>query len=319
MSGAGVETRFDHVIDIYACDVGLFDRVSQYLADALAHGGAALVVATGDHLARLAASLDRLPLVELRESGRLIELDAADTLSSISIADQPDRGAFQRVLAPLIAGLGARGRPVHVYGEMVALLWASGLVMGAVDLETFWNELGSTQPFSLYCSYPGNVAGSAEHAGSLAFVCGLHSETRGIGSGLSTTNGWTNHTLRAFDATTQAPGDARRFVRETLEHWGTDAGEIERGDAELVVTELVTNAVRHARSPHRVELSTGNAGLRIVVVDNDPTLPFATAIPADHPSGRGLAIIAAVSDRWGYQRTDIGKAVWAELRLGAVS
>lgn len=309
MHGTGTEAHFEHVVDIYACDADLVERVSQYLAEALENGGAALVVATEEHLAGLAASLRALPLAELRSSGRLIELDAAGTLARLSIAGQPERDAFQRVIAPLISELAAHGRPVRVYGEMVALLWASGLVGCALDLEMFWNELGSMQPFSLYCSYPSNGAGD------LSVVCGLHTETRGLGTGLSATDRWGDHTLRTFDATPDAPGDARRFVRETVERWGRAAGETELGDAELVVTELVTNAVRHAKSRHRVELSTGHSGIRIVVEDGDPTLPFAAAGAQDRPGGRGLAIIEAVCERWGYQRTDIGKAVWAELRL----
>lgn len=319
MRGAGTTAHFDHVVDVYACDGGLVERVSQYIAEALAGGGAALVVATAEHRARLAVALESVPISELRRSGRLIELDAAETLASISVAGQPDRDAFHTMLAPVIAELAAHGGPVHVYGEMVALLWASGLVGCAVDLEMLWNELGARQPFSLYCSYPSDEVRDGEHVGNLAAVCGLHSETRGLGTGLTTADGWRDHTLRSFDATLEAPGAARRFVRETLERWGRGASETELGDAELVVAELVSNAVRHARSRHRVELSSGDSGLRIVVEDGDPTLPFAANTSADRPNGRGLTIIAAVCDRWGYQRTDVGKAVWAELGLGTAS
>lgn len=319
MTGSGAPTRFEHVIDIYASDAALLDRVSQFLADALTTGGAALVVATAEHRRDLASALQELPLADLRAAGRLIELDASETLASFSPAGDPDPIGFRRSLEPLVSGLASHGGKVHVYGEMVALLWERGRIAGVVELETCWNELGASVPFSLYCSYPSAVTGDTEHAESLELVCGLHTEARGLDTALASTQDWGNHTRRTFDATVRAPGEARRFVRETLARWGSHADETQLGDVELVITELVTNAVCHARSPHRVELSNRAAGLRIVVEDNDPTLPFAAAQPENYPRGRGLAIVAAVCERWGYEQTHLGKVVWAELRLGTVS
>ena len=310
MGGSAADLRFDHIVDIYAREADLIVRVSGYLSEALERGGSALVVATEAHRSELASAFHSrgLPVSELRDSGTLVELDAASTLARISVGGEPDRSAFLAVLRSRILEL---SRPVHVYGEMVALLWQAGLITSTLELERYWNELGSTVPFSLYCSYPIDIASDRECAEQIAAVCGLHSETRGEAS--PSTHGWTSRVEHTFDPTIDAPRRARRLVRDTLETFSEDEGEL--GDAELVVTELVTNAIRHARSAHRVEISARRARVRIVVEDADRTLPFAVTVPHDHPSGRGLAIVAALSDTWGYQRTDQGKVVWAELRL----
>ena len=73
------------------------------------------------------------------------------------------------------------------------------------------------------------------------------------------------HASVALPAATTAPGDARRFTVETLRRWGAD-GVLD--EAELIVSELVTNALRHASSPSRVVLSATDSCLRIEVADD---------------------------------------------------
>ena len=69
----------------------------------------------------------------------------------------------------------ASGRRVRAYGEMVALLWDAGDVLGAIELETLWHELGRELSFSLFCSYPASSVSGPEHAQALHQVCHLHS------------------------------------------------------------------------------------------------------------------------------------------------
>ena len=88
--------------------------------------------------------------------------------------------------------------------------------------------------------------------------------------------------------------------------------------AELVVSELVTNAVQHGRGPlaFRVAWFAVRARLRLTVWDDGPGLaPLRPSRPADDaPSGRGLLIVAAVAADWGqYPMPGSGKALWAEL------
>lgn len=84
----------------------------------------------------------------------------------------------------------------------------------------------------------------------------------------------------------------------------------------LVVTELVTNAVLHAKAPIELVIEQNGRGVRVSVVDCDPHLPTP---PTPRPAtaeltfGRGLAVVEAVAARWGATPHGEGKEVWAEL------
>lgn len=105
---------------------------------------------------------------------------------------------------------------------------------------------------------------------------------------------------------------ARRLVADQLGEW--DLEEV-AGTVELLVSEVVTNAVRHAHS-HQVELRLVRAEtLRCEVVDDDHTLPMLLhADPLDE-SGRGLRVVSRLAREWGTSRTGGGKTVWFEVPL----
>jgi serine/threonine-protein kinase RsbW len=85
--------------------------------------------------------------------------------------------------------------------------------------------------------------------------------------------------------------------------------------AVLLVSELVTNAVRHARDTHAIalDLEIGNTWLRIEVADADPQWPHRRIPGSLDESGFGLVLVDALADKWGVRDTATGKAVWAEL------
>lgn len=103
---------------------------------------------------------------------------------------------------------------------------------------------------------------------------------------------------------------ARNFVRAAVEASGRDSD-----DAALVVSELVTNAVRHGRSPFTVSVTCDDSGTVIEVVDQNPRLPELAPAGAASQSGNGLHIVDVLARRWGvwYHPGD-GKTVWAELK-----
>ncbi|GAA2087281.1 ATP-binding protein [Actinomadura alba] len=113
-------------------------------------------------------------------------------------------------------------------------------------------------------------------------------------------------TLRA--AATAVPA-ARAYVRVTLETWGVHGLA---DNAETVVSELVTNAVRHARDTVTLTCSRPAAGRFVLEVwDPSADLPeMGVAGPLD-VHGRGLVIVAALADEWGAHHVDDGKVVWA--------
>lgn len=84
-------------------------------------------------------------------------------------------------------------------------------------------------------------------------------------------------------------------------------------DAELIVSELVTNALRAGAEQIRVDLSLTYGTLRICVSDDATGLPEVQRPAPDAESGRGLVLVGAVADDWGVERLPEGKQVWAEL------
>lgn len=103
---------------------------------------------------------------------------------------------------------------------------------------------------------------------------------------------------------------ARRFVRWSLAGESYDLV----ADAELIVTELVTNASLHGKPPIAVRLiQTGNC-VRLEVEDAGKTLPVQGLERADAMTGRGLSVVAATASNWGVgPAREGGKVVWAEL------
>ncbi|MFD3334717.1 ATP-binding protein [Streptomyces sp. NPDC058700] len=108
-----------------------------------------------------------------------------------------------------------------------------------------------------------------------------------------------------------APSRARRDVTLCLRAWGLDALV---PDAQLIVSELVANAVRHTHT-RRIGVSVTRYPdhVRIVVTDTSRTLPAPAAVAPDAESGRGLQLIDQLTTRWGSRRFRTGKQVWAEL------
>jgi hypothetical protein len=103
---------------------------------------------------------------------------------------------------------------------------------------------------------------------------------------------------------------ARRLTRHKLAAWGLD-DQLET--AELLVSELVGNAVEHAHGPVRLSFSTEDDLLRCEVEDENPDLPHMRVVDADAESGRGLFLVDTLSCCWGAERTARGKAIWFEL------
>lgn len=102
---------------------------------------------------------------------------------------------------------------------------------------------------------------------------------------------------------------ARRYVTERL----TEHGETALLDtARLVVSELVTNAVRHARVDFELVLARVGDRVLVRVRDTAPGRPEVRNVPVDSVDGRGLALVEMVSSDWGVtQESDGSKWVWA--------
>ncbi|ARP72075.1 serine/threonine protein phosphatase [Streptomyces pluripotens] len=106
-----------------------------------------------------------------------------------------------------------------------------------------------------------------------------------------------------------APGQARRLARRALARWGLE----ELTDpVELLVSEVVTNAVRYTSRPVTLRLLRTDV-LRCEVGDDVPQLPRLRQARATDEGGRGLYLVNRLARRWGATRLSTGKVVWFEL------
>ncbi|MEV0035373.1 ATP-binding SpoIIE family protein phosphatase [Streptomyces sp. NPDC056909] len=112
-----------------------------------------------------------------------------------------------------------------------------------------------------------------------------------------------------LDPEDAAPGRARRLARRALARW--DLEELS-DSVELLISEVVTNAVRYAERPVTLRLLRTDV-LRCEVGDDSPQLPRQRRARDTDESGRGLFLVNRLARRWGATRLSTGKVVWFEL------
>jgi anti-sigma regulatory factor (Ser/Thr protein kinase) len=109
-----------------------------------------------------------------------------------------------------------------------------------------------------------------------------------------------------------SPGAARRFVTEALRPGHVTPAVLEV--AELLTSELVTNAAVHAQTPITVSVTVTERAVRVAVADTEGSTLAPGEVEALDTHGRGLTIVGRLADDWGVERRDGGKSVWFELR-----
>jgi anti-sigma regulatory factor (Ser/Thr protein kinase) len=118
----------------------------------------------------------------------------------------------------------------------------------------------------------------------------------------------------AIEATLDGPARARAAVADAFAAWGLPASAAH--EPQVCVSELVTNAVVHAKSSVHVTLQL--EGARLLVLVADCAFEGAAELRAVDPEaagGRGLVLVGALSDAWGAESTAQGTTVWCELTL----
>ncbi|WP_323377588.1 ATP-binding SpoIIE family protein phosphatase [Streptomyces sp. RB17] len=105
----------------------------------------------------------------------------------------------------------------------------------------------------------------------------------------------------------------RRQVDDQLSAWGLEEATF---TTELVVSELVTNAIRYGSGPIRLRL-VKDRSLICEVSDGSTTAPHLRRARLHDEGGRGLFLVARLTERWGTRYTPTGKIIWAEQSLGA--
>ncbi|MGW1913014.1 ATP-binding protein [Streptomyces sp. NPDC002076] len=106
-------------------------------------------------------------------------------------------------------------------------------------------------------------------------------------------------------------GRARRLVTAQLSDWSlADLADT----AELLVSEVVTNALRHTRGPLRLNLRVRDSRLACEVEDTESAGPLRSVVDTDAEGGRGTELLDLLADAWGSTETATGKTIWFELR-----
>ncbi len=109
----------------------------------------------------------------------------------------------------------------------------------------------------------------------------------------------------------RSAGEARAMVRRTLDGWCDDDL---LDDIALCVSELVTNAVVHAQSAPRILVHVRPTVIHVEISDDSDVMPVVKHADLHDTSGRGMAILGGLSDRWGSRRrSGGGKTVWFDI------
>jgi anti-sigma regulatory factor (Ser/Thr protein kinase) len=122
----------------------------------------------------------------------------------------------------------------------------------------------------------------------------------------------TTRTRLALPSSTRSPSLARALVAEAMLGFPADTVDT----AMLLVSEIVTNAVRHAAgSPLILTVTTApeRVGASLEATSREPPSPGAAGLDAE--TGRGLELVDALATTWGWRETSPGKVVWFELEL----
>jgi anti-sigma regulatory factor (Ser/Thr protein kinase) len=123
-------------------------------------------------------------------------------------------------------------------------------------------------------------------------------------------------TEQIFAGDARSPSAARNFAKSALaELLGRPASDALCEDLELIVSELVTNAVRAGSGTVGVSVALENERAVVRVSDEASGWPEPRDADIYDTGGRGLPLVSAISSSWGVRLSPNGKVVWAELRV----
>lgn len=308
-----------HAALFYEQDHELLPALFASVRGGIEDGETAIVIATRGHLRSLEQTLVEhgFDPDDLRTTGRLVSRDAAELLEAVCPGGGPNESVFDAVAGGLVRSCLAAGRSVCIYGEMVSVLWATGERRRALRLEELWVGLGRRLDFSLLCGYRvGSTEGNGpSEAGS--DICAIHTDVFG-----RVPVDWLpaeipqHQATQSFTASVGSPSAARAFAVGAARSWKLSSGdEGVVDDLAFVVAELATNAVVHARTPFTLRIARLATSLRVSVEDHSDQSPRIGPLAPRSETGRGLALVARLADRWDYGKTASGKVVWADLRV----
>jgi len=164
-----------HAVRFYQDSTSFCRLISQFLIEGLEQGEPAILIATLPHAAAVHRELSTsgYDTDRLQKSGQLLSYDAQETLDQFMVDGMPDETRFHRVVRPVLehATGGDKTRVIRAYGEMVCLLWKSGLPAAAGRLESLWNKLAESYSIAILCGY---AVASVDDGSAVKQICSLH-------------------------------------------------------------------------------------------------------------------------------------------------
>jgi len=175
----------NHAVYFYEDDTFLIDNVVHFVTQGLEQQESVIIVATDLHRDELKTRLMEAAMIGLwaPKAVNYVTLDASATLQLFMRNGWPDEHLFLKVIGQIIESV-ARRNPVRIYGEMVAVLWAEGNHLAAIQLERLWNKLGKQRDFSLLCGYPSSAFQGPDMNLAFKDICACHSQIDGADSRL---------------------------------------------------------------------------------------------------------------------------------------
>jgi PAS domain S-box-containing protein len=240
----------------------------------------------------------------------------------------PGGGPARRIELPAGPPLGLGGLPfeaieVDLPEGTVLGLYTDGLVESRErDLDTSQRLLCEALPAPAGAADAAETADTPDVSDSLDAACDrvLHALLPAGGAAddvallLARTRGLPASQVATWDipADPSLVAAIRKQVVGQLERWRLTETAF---TAELVVSELVTNAIRYGERPIRLRLIHDTSILICEVSDASPTAPHLRRAKTYDEGGRGLLLVAQLTQRWGSRHTADGKTIWAELNL----
>lgn len=167
----------EHFVQIYTDTEAFLDTLADFAGEGLQAGEGIIIIATTPHLLALhhRLTLRGFNLESAQARHQYLTLEAQQALKQFMVAGWPDEHRFERFISELVQQARATGRRVRAFGEMVAVLWASGRSGATLQLERLWQQFCEKENLSIFCAYP-RSGFTQDMEASLQEICAAHSK-----------------------------------------------------------------------------------------------------------------------------------------------
>jgi hypothetical protein len=146
----------DHCVQIYEDDMAFLNALEGFVVSGLRQQEAIIIIATDSHVQSLTErlALAGVDLAAAVARDQFVAIEAQAALATFMQDGSPDETRFLAFVRALLKRARTHCQKVRAFGEMVALLWASGNRAATVRLEHLWARLCKSEEFALFCAYP---------------------------------------------------------------------------------------------------------------------------------------------------------------------